>query len=316
MKIRYCNSYSKTCSVMTISLWACAMLHVTGQANAGTTFQGTTFQGSGLQAAGPGGPSTGDSLEILAFRGDVVDIAITDGRSGQSRVMPIHASKLVGMQWMEAIHTERACLVAYRRIVEAAPDPSFNTMPRHRDNRDVWLYRVEYTLDPEKGGWSNVCDPETNDIALGLFVNGSWSQDGSWSPEGHTFSCQRGVVAKCVRGWGYKPWKSLTTADGVVVDLAPLHQACTRAARADYAGDGVSYTRDGVLVDMFDIHGFNVPEYPEGFVEEARFDLAGAVSVHHARLVESDFDVAGFQPDPSRAGNELVQVWSRTDTHR
>ena len=55
----------------------------------------------------------------------------------------------------------------------------------------------------------------------GIFVNGQWSQDGAWQPGGWTFSCPSGVVSKCVRSWGYKPWKALHAPAHGDVDLQP-----------------------------------------------------------------------------------------------
>ncbi len=63
---------------------------------------------------------------------------------------------------------------------------------------------------------------------------------------GFMFACTSGVIAKCIR-WGYRPWKTVNGQP-----LADYHQACTRMARADYCGDGVSHTENGTLIDMFD----------------------------------------------------------------
>jgi hypothetical protein len=50
---------------------------------------------------------------------------------------------------------------------------------------------------------------------------------------------------------GYKPWKM--AADGR--SMWDYHQACTRLIRADYCGDGVSRTRDGVEIEIVDRFG-------------------------------------------------------------
>jgi hypothetical protein len=96
------------------------------------------------------------------------------------------------------------------------------------------------------------------------------------APGGYTFACTTGVVAKCARTWGYKPWKRLQDGFGELIDIRPMHQACTRAARADYCGDGISHTRDGTMIDMFDAHGFNRRERHPAFVREAGFTPNGA----------------------------------------
>ena len=66
------------------------------------------------------------------------------------------------------------------------------------------------------------------------------------------FGCTSGVVAKCVR-WGYRPWESV---NGTA--LFDYHQACTRMARADYCGDGISQTENGTLIDLYDDLGIQV----------------------------------------------------------
>jgi hypothetical protein len=62
-----------------------------------------------------------------------------------------------------------------------------------------------------------------------------------------TFACRDAALGKCVRE-GYKPWQG---------DAArALHQACTRAVRADYCGAGHPFTVEGrplLLVDGDDV---------------------------------------------------------------
>jgi ADYC domain len=60
-------------------------------------------------------------------------------------------------------------------------------------------------------------------------------------------TCTGDAEGKCVR-FGYKPWGH--AADGT--PLAPYYQACVRLVRADYCGDGVGHTRNGMPIDIFD----------------------------------------------------------------
>jgi hypothetical protein len=64
-----------------------------------------------------------------------------------------------------------------------------------------------------------------------------------------TFGCLGAAIAKCVL-WGYRPWATLNG-----VSLAPHHQACTRMVRADFCGDGTSYTQNGKSIDLYDSLG-------------------------------------------------------------
>ena len=68
-----------------------------------------------------------------------------------------------------------------------------------------------------------------------------------------------------------------------LIKLDRLHQACTRAARADYCGDGRAFTRDRSLIDMFDGHDFNVQTGESGFAPEATFASDGASQVTRLR---------------------------------
>ena len=91
--------------------------------------------------------------------------------------------------------------------------------------------------------------------AKGMFLAGIWDERAAWHDAltvggarlSATFSCATGVLAKCVT-WGYAPW---TVG-------ADLHQSCTRMARADYCGDGRSFTKDGTVIDVQDTRGVQV----------------------------------------------------------
>ena len=214
------------------------------------------------------------------------------------------------MQWTESRCEGDACSRWTFRVASAAPDDTENTMPEHGSNRDTWLYRVEHTAVPEPGapetqGWQDACADEPGG-GMGLFVDGRWDSDGAWRADGYTFSCARGVIAKCVRSWGYKPWKTLTTDHGHV-SLHPLHLACTRAARADYCGDGTPHTREGVLIGMSDGHGFN-PRAGRAHDTEATFDQHGALRVH-------DWRIPALAPacrparTPSASALDVIEVW-------
>jgi hypothetical protein len=258
------------------------------------------LQGHGLRAA----LADGTHVEIVAFAGDEVQARALD--SGTS--LRLEPGDLVGMQWTEARCEEDACRQVAFRIAAAAPDRTENTMPAHGSNRDTWLYRVEYAGSTASGAedWKNACAGEPGSNDMGLFVDGRWSAAGAWQAGGYTFSCPRGAVAKCARSWGYKPWKTLASPAHGRVSLQPLHAACTRAARADYCGDGVSYTREGILVGMSDRYGFNPPA-PRRSAIEAAFDESGAVRVLDSRLPDRAPACEIDRTAADTAG--LIEVW-------
>ncbi|HWN67707.1 MAG TPA: ADYC domain-containing protein [Haliangium sp.] len=275
---------------------------------------GAWLQGERLHAS----LADGRRIEITGFAGDVVHARALsrDGVREHGAPLRLHPAELVGMQWTETRCEGDTCTGSRFRIASAAPDDTENTMPRHSSNRDSWLYRVERTALPAPGApgapaapdthaWQDACADEPGGSGMGLFVDGRWGSDGAWYPGGYTFSCARGVIAKCARSWGYKPWKTLTTDHGRV-SLHPLHLACTRAARADYCGDGTPHTREGVLIGMSNGHGLN-PRAPRGSVIEAIFDHLGALRVHDWRIPA--LAPACRPARPASNALDVIEVW-------
>jgi hypothetical protein len=256
-------------------------------------------------------------IEITHFAGDTILATRTDAM-GEAHAVRLHPRDLVGFTWTVNACAGEHCETVTHRITAVARDTSTNTMPQYSDNSDVWLYRVESALASAPDQWLVACDEGNPDTAMGIFVNGQWSEDGTWHPDGWTFSCPSGVISKCIRSWGYKPWKKLRSPVHGEVDLQPLHQACTRAARADYCGDGISHTRNGTPVDMFDVYGFNVPEGGPGFAAESSFGEHGALSVSFPRWPTGTPTESGWRFEscerprqaPHRSAPPLIQVWS------
>lgn len=257
-------------------------------------------------------------IEISHFAGSEVHGAALDANGMPGSPRRFHPRDLVGLSWTTETCNDHGCDTMHHRIAGAAPDTSTSTMPQHGSNHDVWLYRVEYALASEPGRWRNACGEGPPGATMGLFVDGTWSEDGTWHAGGWTFSCPDGVISKCVRSWGYKPWKTVRSPLCGEVDLQPLHRACVRAARADYCGNGISHTRDGTLVDMFDACGLNVREHVPGFREESAFDEHGALWVSVPRWPTATRTRAGWRfagcerprHAPRLAGSALMHVWS------
>lgn len=313
-----------------------------GVARQGKDVQGTALQGARLGGAAapastasrswlqgerligwlprPTGRVTQGVIELVGFHGDEI-LALS--RNGRHSWQPVRLAPadLVGMTWLEhdCQSSANACLRVVYRIVGVARDTTRNTMPRYSDNSDIWLYDIEYatTPDPRPQDWRHVCRTDHRGVASGLFVDGRYGPDGSWRSGGYTFACTDGVIAKCARSWGYKPWARLPSSLQRVIDMRPLHLACTRAARADYCGDGRSHTRDGTAIDLFDIHGFNVWDAPPDFSEEAGFSRAGATWVTRPRVAEDDGDTSAVptcrgsqRMDSSNDASAVLHVWS------
>jgi len=146
--------------------------------------------------------------------------------------------------------------------------------PRH----DLMLYTLS-TRESEAGPWKNACTQDSQGFARGFLLEGRWSATGEHlkHPGEFEIACTSGAEAKCVR-MGYRPWESQAMWD--------LHQACTRMVRADYCGDGHSYTRDGTRVDVYDTRGIQTETPDAGLSFEAAWGTAGAVCVRRPRVPE------------------------------
>jgi hypothetical protein len=146
----------------------------------------------------------------------------------------------------------------------------------------TYLYTLEQNVG-NSGDWQLACSADADGRHVAIPLAATWNEHGDRveSSSLFTFGCTTGVIAKCYR-WGYRPW---VTGYG---DLATVHWTCTRLARADYCGNGVSHTHDGTLINVWD----NLPspgpiqqqgQTPMWMVFEAGWDTGGAVCLSHAR---------------------------------
>lgn len=134
---------------------------------------------------------------------------------------------------------------------------------------DVSSYAASFAYDDEDNQWQPVCTSGGEAIPL----NGTWNADGSKTSSDAvvTFACPGGALAKCIN-FGYAPWQS---QDGT--SLEPYHQACTRAIRADYCGDGTSYTQDGNQLNLYDAVGAQADAI--AWTPEAEWNEGGATCI-------------------------------------
>jgi len=114
-------------------------------------------------------------------------------------------------------------------------------------NNDISAYGVSYQTST---GWAPLCGAATT---LAIPINGTFNYaagvagGGSYTAgTSFTWACRATAIAKCVE-LGYKPWK---TVNGV--NLANHMVACTRMLRADFCGDGRSWTIDGTQINLYD----------------------------------------------------------------
>jgi hypothetical protein len=146
---------------------------------------------------------------------------------------------------------------------------------------DVWAYGVSFHADD---GWHPLCGNDgagapilaipltgTWNLGAGVAGGGSWTQSSS----SFTLACRGNALAKCVE-FGYQPWK---THAGVL--LRDHHQACTRMLRADYCGDGTSWTADGTPINLYD--GIGIQSDDASWAVDAEWTANGAICTNHIR---------------------------------
>jgi hypothetical protein len=165
---------------------------------------------------------------------------------------------------------------------------------------NTFLYRIEqFATDT----WIDACDPDEDGRYAAIPVAMTWNGtvDRVPSTTHFTFGCTSAAIGKCYR-WGYRPW--LTGYGGA--DFSALHQTCLRVARADYCGDGNTFTEDGTSINIWDRlpapgpiqqHGL-LP--PLGYVFEAGWNTQGAVCLSRSRWLVNDLlnlQIANVCPD-------------------
>jgi hypothetical protein len=130
-------------------------------------------------------------------------------------------------------------------------------------NADLWLYNIAY-YDTLTTSWQPACLDYLGNPSLALPVAGRWDYRTGVAGGGSfidargvfTFACESGAVGKCALE-GYRPWEKRQGKS-----LAPYHQACTRMLRADFCGNGTSYTENGRSINLYDRLGIQADSEP------------------------------------------------------
>lgn len=109
----------------------------------------------------------------------------------------------------------------------------------------VFAHEIEF-FDPTNNSYVPACP----NAGLAVVLQGSWDAESGDALGGAsnelTIACMGGALSKCTE-WGYHGWDSPA--------MAQTHQACTRAVRADFCGDGQANTYNGTQIDIYDVHG-------------------------------------------------------------
>ena len=166
-----------------------------------------------------------------------------------------------------------------------------------------YLYTIKY-YNGDTYSWEWMCglDGNSNPIAampiMKAYVHPNFDLDSNQNR--FTFGCVNAAVAKCAL-WGYRPWDqnraetySSTTK---YRDLGLWHQSCQRLVRADYCGNGVSHTRNGTPVDVYDAMGIQNPDNVGGNTLEADWRPDGAYCIQHTRWGTADSTLTPGETD-------------------
>jgi len=199
----------------------------------------------------------------------------------------LHGAQLIGAQLVANVYdpnTQTMTTAQYRISNVVTELPQYD--PTHTGS--TYLYSLDQWV-PDTQSWSAACAADYDGNHVAIPVTSVFDAGGNRIAAAgeFTFGCTTGVIAKCYR-WGYRPW--LTGYGGA--NMSDVHWACTRAARADYCGDGTPHTLDGTTIDVWDrlpapgpietrAGVFGLP--PLGMIFEAGWDTGGAVCVSHAR---------------------------------
>ena len=269
---------------------------VIGLASSGCALDGTDEQVGGEQQelVGNNGMSlNGMSLNGMSINGMSLNGMSLNGMSlnGMSlNGMSLNGMSLNGSQLGGV--TGEGQPVSGTALVGATLDgvlSSGDTLPLRVDsashlagsNSDVWAYAVSFQADD---AWHPLCGTGSDDQPiLAIPLTGTWSTEsgvpggGAWtdSSTAFTLGCRATALAKCVE-FGYKPWK--THAGELLRDH---HQACTRMLRADYCGDGKSWTANGTPINLYD--GIGIQADDATWAVDAEWTAEGAICTNHIR---------------------------------
>lgn len=149
---------------------------------------------------------------------------------------------------------------------------AFHQQPNHA--RYTFVHSSGATWDKEMAN----CDTDeyTGESSAILLQDLEVEPDGSMHDTASMlyFGCVSGAVGKSVV-WGYSPWDHGFDA----------HQTATRVVRADYCGDGVSWTEVGTGLQLEDVFG-EWSFLDQGQSTEAIWTPDGAVCLKEPRLAQ------------------------------
>jgi hypothetical protein len=175
------------------------------------------------------------------------------------------------------------------------------------NNQGAWQYTFQH--HDEYGNIAYLCDADLDGSVAAVPVDGITvnSATGDILSRSNTLylACTSGAIGKAVL-WGYKPW-DITVSD---------FEAAVRVVRADYCGDGQSWTTPGTPLQLQDVWGVNSFSAASAS-NEAVWGEAGALCLNQARVLGQGPVSCGGVPITTCAANVSLNsfpgavVWSK-----
>jgi hypothetical protein len=253
---------------------------------------GFSLNGVSLNGVGSNGVSlNGVSLNGVSLNGVSLNGVSLNGISLNGTVFttlsttpPLKGADFVGAVFIGDLSDGSTLRLRIDAMAQSPSDP------------EIHFYSVSYEAE---GGWQPLCGRDFWGAPIqAIPLQGRWSNEqgvpggGAKIPDplSITFACRGAALAKCVE-LKYKPWKTTTQCPGTrrtdcITPLDPYHQACVRMIRADYCGDGRSWTLNGVPVNLYD--GVKIELDTEEWQQEAEWNADGAMCIVMPRVIFPD----------------------------
>jgi hypothetical protein len=237
---------------------------------------GVSLNGVSLNGVSLNGVSlNGVSLNGVSLNGTTLTGVRVSANTTTTTTTPLNGTAIVGSKWTA---TTSNATTLNLRIDSAAAGTGTNA--------DLWFYGISYQTT---AGWQPLCGVDGANVPIkALSVVGEWksvtgdSAAYTATSTNFTVACRGKTIAKCVE-LGYKTFKRRTTQ----------LTTCVRMLRGDYCGNGVAWTLEGTLLNLYDNIG--VQADTEAWTPEAEWTPTGARCVNTNRSQRYDLV---FQQDP------------------
>ena len=218
-----------------------------------------------LAAIGSVQAQNAPSVQAIAVEGTLLKVTLSDGRVLRSPDL-IGTDLIVG-EGDQQIHVR----------IDAIERDLDDDRGGIKAEDAIWLHTL--SVEEDGGNWGPLCESGPDGRQQAIPISGRFL-----ASEGR-FAAQAG------------PWASafaLATIRGRHrpimrrrIQSLDLYNACIRAIRADYGGNGTSTTRNGMLIDLYNKPGATSSGGDAHMSFEAGWIASGAVCVNHPRVAEN-----------------------------